>query len=87
MRHVLLLIASILPAVVVQAQTEVPVVVSPRATAVEKLAASELASHLKILYPAVRFSVRDQARAARACCWEPRHFARIASKPQAGYSR
>ena len=61
MRHVLLLIALILLAGVVQAQTEVAVVVSPNATGVEKLAASELATHLAVLYPSVRFPVRDQA--------------------------
>ncbi|MCC7497761.1 MAG: hypothetical protein IT160_09300 [Bryobacterales bacterium] len=43
------------------AQTEVAVVLSPRATEVEKLAASELTAHLALLYPATRFVVSGSA--------------------------
>jgi hypothetical protein len=39
------------------AQTKVTIVVSPKATAVEKLAATELSSHLHLLYPQVQFAI------------------------------
>ena len=39
------------------AQGDVPIIVSAKATAVEKLAATELSRHLQLLYPQVRFAV------------------------------
>ena len=59
MRYSLILTACILAGGAF-GQTEVSIVLSPRATGVEKLAGSELASHLRLLYPAARFTVRDQ---------------------------
>ncbi len=41
------------------AHTDVAIVVSPRATPVEKLAATELSSHLQLLYPQVRFGISE----------------------------
>jgi hypothetical protein len=39
------------------AQSDVAIVVSPKATALEKFAATELSSHLQLLYPRVRFAI------------------------------
>lgn len=47
------------------AQTDVDVVVSPSATAVEKFAAAELSDHLQLLYPRVRFRVAGKVEASR----------------------
>lgn len=60
MKYSMTLIASIL-AGGAWGQSEVSIIVSPQATGVERLAGSELAAHLRLLYPDARFTVVDQA--------------------------
>lgn len=57
------LFAAALASAAPPAQSDVAIVVSPKATAVEKLAATELSSHLHALYPQVRFAIAGTRRA------------------------
>jgi hypothetical protein len=57
---VLTLLAFIFIPAALPAQSDVAIVLSPKATALEKLAATELSSHLQLLYPQVRFALAER---------------------------